>query len=426
MNLFKTILRTVFTKGLGSVLSFLVVVLTAKYMGAEGRGEINLLVLNITVILLINDLAGGGALVFLIPRHSLYALLLPAWIWGLFCGLCFPFLFYLLGHLTLNSWILLSLLSVSLNLSSINSAALNGKEKIKENNIVSISQILLLVLLLCFFLFVMGKRTPIVFSLSLLCSYAFSFCLSLFFLRKDLSSTQVQNPGRMFKQMVRSGFFVQLGNAVQLLNYRISFYLLYYFFPLTGKALVGVYGTGVSVCESVWVISNGISMVQYARIANMKVRKDAQDLSIALSKISFLATLLALIVLLALPGSFFKAVFGPEFGQLPYVIGLLGTGIAAFGLTCIYSHYFSGLGKMHISSYSSVVGFAVTLAAGFVLIPRHGIYGAALTATCSYLASAVYLLVRFRNECDKSYLHLLFSYEQLFTVFKTRAEHVRN
>ncbi|HEV7230327.1 MAG TPA: polysaccharide biosynthesis C-terminal domain-containing protein, partial [Bacteroidia bacterium] len=159
---------------------------------------------------------------------------------------------------------------------------------------------------------------------------------------------------------------------------------------------------------------------------NMKSRREAQDLSISLSKISFVATLVVMCILVLFPSAIFCSVFGPEFTQLPHVILLLSLGISAFGLSCIYSHYFSGIGKMHISSYSSVVGFSVTLIAGVLLIPRYNIYGAALTACCSYLASAIYLTIRFRQETGRSYSDLLLSYTGLVSSIKTLGNDVRN
>jgi O-antigen/teichoic acid export membrane protein len=426
MHLFKTILRTVFTKGASSVISFLIVILTARYMGAEGRGEISLIVLNITLILLVNDLIGGAALVFLVPRYKLYSLLIPAWIWGVLCGFVFPGLFYVFGSVTQKEYLCLSALSIFLNLSSINSIVLNGKEKIKENNLVSVVQVVTLLVCLAIFIFFLNHRTPFSYYLALLASYGISFGLSLFFLRKEIIVAPIRHLGRLIRQMSRSGFYVQLGNTVQLLNYRLGFYLIDHFFPHVGKAMVGVYATGTSVCESVWVISNGISMVQYARISNMKDRKHAQELTVSLSKISFLATLAVMIVLVLLPSDLFRFIFGPDFAGLPSILLTLSAGITAFGLTCIYSHYFSGIGKMHISSYSSVVGFAITLVAGFLLVPRYGIQGAAMTACASYLASALYLLVRFHMESGYSYVDLLLRYKNLFSSIKNRGYDVRN
>ncbi|MFI5149622.1 MAG: polysaccharide biosynthesis C-terminal domain-containing protein [Bacteroidia bacterium] len=427
MHLFRTILKTVVAKGAGSVISFLIVLISARLMGgADGRGAISLMVLNITVILLVNDLIGGGALVFLIPRHPLPNLVIPSWLWGIGCGTVLPILFYVFGGYNRSEYIYLTALSIFLNLSSINAVVLNGKEKIKAGNIIALTQVIILLILLSIFVFIRGWKKPEAYYLALLISYIISFLMSLSIIRKGLQERRTGNYKRMMKQMIRSGFYVQFGNAVQLMNYRVSFYMLNFFFPLQGKALVGIYSTGASVCESVWVISNGISMVQYARISNMSNRKDAQELSAGLSKISLLATCAAMIVLILLPASFFGAVFGPEYIPLHHLILLLSAGICVFGLSCIYSHYFSGIGKMHVSSYSSLAGFVITLLAGFILIPRYGINGAAVTACCSYLASALFLLIRFKKESGQGYSELLFSYGSIFSFLKESPAHVRN
>ncbi len=424
--MFKTILRTVFTKGTGSILNFLIVIITARCMGAEGRGEISLVVLNITVILLLNDILGGGALVFLVPRYQLYSLLLPSWIWGLICGLVFPLGFYLFGSITQQEYLTMTLLSIFLNLSSINSAALNGKELIRENNIVSLAQVISLVILLVALMLGTGKQTPETFYMALLLSYVFSFLLSLYYLRGAIVIGPVLRFKRLFSQMTRSGFHLQLGNAVQLLNYRLSFYLINHFFPAGGKSMLGVYSTATSICESVWVISNGISMVQYARISNMSSRKEAQELTVSLSKISFLATLGVVAVMLCLPSSVFRFLFGAGFIEIPCIILYLSAGICAFGLASMYSHYFAGIGKMHISTQGSLVGFAVTGCLGFILVPRFGIGGAAITACCSYLASALFLLLKFRKESGDNFRHLIFGFQGIFSSIKTLGTDVRN
>ena len=62
------IIQTIFSKGIISIINFLIVILTAKFTGSEGRGQMSLMYLNVTLILMINDLIGGSALVYLIPK----------------------------------------------------------------------------------------------------------------------------------------------------------------------------------------------------------------------------------------------------------------------------------------------------------------------------------------------------------------------
>jgi len=137
--MFGKIIQTIFSKGIISIINFLVVLLTAQFLGAEGRGEISMMFLNITVILMFNDIIGGSSLVYLTSKRNPYTLFLPAISIGLFTAMIFPFLFnfyFHFGKIELIYFIGLTLLS---NLSSIFNYFLTGFEKIKQNNLANIS-----------------------------------------------------------------------------------------------------------------------------------------------------------------------------------------------------------------------------------------------------------------------------------------------
>jgi hypothetical protein len=110
------ILQTIFSKGIISIINFLVVLITARYLGADGRGQISIMFLNITVILLFNDIVGGSSLVYLTSKRNPYSLFLPALCTGIFTGLLFPLLFHAYFHFQkteLLYFIALTLLSTS-------------------------------------------------------------------------------------------------------------------------------------------------------------------------------------------------------------------------------------------------------------------------------------------------------------------------
>lgn len=412
----RNIIQTVLSKGLISIINFLVVIVTAKYTGAEGRGEISIMYLNVTMVLLINDLIGGGALTFLTPRHHFRRLFLLAAGWAIFCGIVFPVLFnvyfqYESGDLT---WFIV--LSLSLNLSSCCNALLNGKEKIKENNYGNLLQTLSLFAVLLFFIFIRGNNTPVAYFAALLVGYNLNLLISLFFLRNNFSDPSNSEATGTLKEMFVYGLQLQWGNVVQLLNYRLGYYFISSFFEENGKKLVGVYSTATSVTEAVWVIMNGISMVQYARISNSQDKNFARDISARLALLSFFITLIAVIVLNSLPLSVFTWLFGEEFNAIKRVILLLSPGIALLGLTGIYAHYFAGLGLMKISSMSATIGFFVTLVAGIVLIPAYNINGAAVSATLSYFASGIFLIVRFRQHSGITYKNMFTGYRNIFKL----------
>ena len=114
-----------------------------------------------------------------------------------------------------------------------------------------------------------------------------------------------------------------------------------------------------------------------------------------MSKFSFFTTAAALIPLFLLPANIYVYIFGPEFGHINRVILCLAIGILAFSVSGMLSHYFSGIGKFHINTQASAIGFIITVAAGFGLIPKYGMAGAGITATLSYLGSTVFQLIVF-------------------------------
>ena len=355
----------------------------------------SLMYLNVTLILMINDLIGGSALVYLIPKLKAQRLVVSSALMALLCGLLLPFIFNLYLGYDFKDYLWFTALSLMLNFSSVSNIFLNGLEKIKQNNFANIIQTLSLFLVICFMIFVKKQNNAQAYYLALLIGYSLNFIYSITVLKKLIFPVEKSPLFATAKEILTYGFIVQAGNAIQLLNYRLSFYFLDYFFPLKGKEYVGIFSTGSSVAEAVWVIMNGISMVQYATLANNNDKRFAISYSIKLSKICFLLTTLAVLVLVLLPNSLFTFLFGKDFTEMQEVIRIISPGIILMGFTGIYSHYFAGTGLMKISTYASIFAFTATIIAGIFLVPAYGLTGAAIVSCISYSISSLYLVVQF-------------------------------
>ena len=73
----------------------------------------------------------------------------------------------------------------------------------------------------------------------------------------------------------------------------------------------------------------------------------------------------------------------------------MSPGILSIAGSLMFSHYFSGLGKHYLNTIASTIGLVFTFIAGFILIPRIGLYGAAITASISYFTMVVFQLILF-------------------------------
>lgn len=407
------IIQTIFSKGIISILNFFIVIITAKFTGAEGRGEMSLMYLNITLVLMINDLIGGSALVYLIPKLKAQKLVIPTALTAVISALLLTFLFNFYLQYTTEDYIWFTLLSLTLNLSSVSNMFLNGLQKIRDNNIANILQTLTLFFTLCYLIFSQQRNDPQIYYIALLTGYSLNFIYSIMRLGHDIFPIEKAPVVSTFKAILSYGFIVQAGNLIQLLNYRLSYYFLDYFFPHKGKAFVGVFSTGSSVAEAVWVIMNGISMVQYATLANTEDPKFAVSYSVKLSKISLILTFVAVLILILLPDSLFVYLFGPDFIQMRTVIQILSPGIVLMGFTGIYSHYFAGTGLMKVSTYASIIAFLVSAVAGFIIIPRFELYGAAIVSCTSFTVSSLYLVLEFKRKTNSSFTSMFFNYTNI-------------
>lgn len=71
-------------------------------------------------------------------------------------------------------------------------------------------------------------------------------------------------------QMFRYGLQNQVAHITQLLSFRLSYYVLGEY---KGLAAVGVFGNGISIAESIWLIAKSMSLVQYSWVANSDDQK---------------------------------------------------------------------------------------------------------------------------------------------------------
>jgi O-antigen/teichoic acid export membrane protein len=241
------IIQTIFSKGIISIINFLIVILTAKFTGSEGRGQMSLMYLNVTLILMINDLIGGSALVYLIPKLKAKRLVLPSYSIAIISGLLLPFIFNLYLGYDFKDYLWFTFLSLTLNLSSVSNMFLNGLEKIKHNNIANILQTLTLISrasYLC--LFVKEQKNAQTYYLALLVGYSINFIYSFFQLRKDIFPIEKANFFNICKEILSYGFIVQAGNLIQLLNYRLSYYFARPFFSnFKEKNMLAYFSTGI-------------------------------------------------------------------------------------------------------------------------------------------------------------------------------------
>ena len=370
-----------------------IVILTARVLGDEGRGVISLLVLNISLVLVFSGFVGGGALVYLSPRENFSRLLAASYFWVVLAAILVTAFLTIAGLSKEEFMIHLFFLSLINSLNGVNTNLLIGQERLHQRNISLFLQVLVQLLVFYGILRWSGAQSVYSYIQALYVAYLSSFVLTTLFLLKRKKHIVSQSFGFVIKRLFSHGLYVQVGVLVQLLNFRFSYYLLEKFH---GTSVLGVYSTAISLIEGLWIISRSISLVLYARISNAQDDDYSRILTIKLIKFTIVLTALCLIPLLLIPTEIYVMIFdGESFAGIKLVFIYLGIGTVTFSASAMLSAYLSGTGQFHINTKASLIGLTATIALGFWLIPNHDILGAGLTASASYLITVTYQIHKF-------------------------------
>lgn len=390
----KNITLTFVSKLLIGVLNLFVIVLLSRYLGAAGKGQASLILTSVTLFLIACNIIGGATLVYLVPRYSTNALLIISYAWTLFSCISVYAVIHFLSLLPVEFEKHIMMLAMLDSFFSINNTILLGKQKIKSVNTLSFIKSLSVATILFLFLGASKNQTVEAYIYTLYISFSLTFLLSLILV---FNNREVINSGKSMKDLLVYSFKIgginQMGHILQFSSLRLSYYLLSRY---SGNSDLGIYSNGVSLAESVWLISNSISTVQYAKIANTKDEQRSVQLTLQLTKVSLVLCLAAVTVMALLPTCFYTTLLGSEFSNIKQVIYTLIPGILFYNTALIIGHYFSGIGKYEVEVWGNFAGFIITLGlSAFAIMSGYTYIWAGLISSISYLTTSVVILIYF-------------------------------
>ena len=188
---------------------------------------------------------------------------------------------------------------------------------------------------------------------------------------------------RQLLPTLRFGVQAQLGNLIQLLNYRLDSYLVLVFVNTAG---VGLYAVGVSLSEGMWFIANAVTVVLLTNLTRGDESYAAKTTPIVCRNTLLITGLAALAAAAAAPLAV-PAIFGSSFGDavLPFLWLLPGT-VALAGTKILAAYVFSR-GRPLINAWIAGATLVVTVIADLVLIPLFEVGGAAAASSIAYVTS---------------------------------------
>lgn len=416
--MYKKVASTFGIKVIIAILNLVIVIILSRSIGAAGKGEASLIVTSIAMILLFSNMIGGSTLVYFVPRYNTFLLFLLSNLWSLFVAIiAFVALkfFPAVPEIFVMPVIILSLLNSFL---ATNLTILLGKEKIMSNNYISLLQTVINVLVLLFL--INGFQQVDIYSYinSLYAAMALCLLVSTILVIPYFKEISFHESKKLLRQLIKIGLLNQAGHIMKFMSFRISYYVL---ISYSGEGVLGVYSNGISLIESLLLISNSFAAVLYPKIANSTDIKFAQTLTLQMTKISIIICIVALIPLLLLPSQFWVWLFGSEFKDVKQVIILLSPGILFYNITLIIGHYFSGIGKYKVNTVANFIGLLITVVLSVLVIPTYGIFEAGIISSISYLGIAIFVVVYFAKEAEIK-IHQLLPSVSDFNWLKTQAK----
>lgn len=191
------------------------------------------------------------------------------------------------------------------------------------------------------------------------------------------------------------GWKAHLSNILAFVNYRADIFLVNLF--LTPVA-TGIYVIAVQIAEKLWMLSQAASTVLLPRLSAMHQEPKARLALtnkgfIVVSAITAVASVLMAIALWWL----ITPIFGDDYVDALPALWWLLPGIVAGSGARIYSNCIAAAGKPEWNMYSAFFVVSINVIGNILLIPNHGIVGAACATSIAYCLNAFikFWLVRY-------------------------------
>lgn len=390
----KNIFNTFFTKTLTAAINLVTVILLSQVLGAEGKGVSSIIITSVSFLLVFSNLFAGTTIVYFIPRISNPALVWLGYLWTFFTCV-FGYIVLKITHLAPNDYIIhITIIAGIQSLLVVHSKWLLGKEQLVKGNYITIvqSSSMLIGISVLFFL---KEKSIYSYISALYISFGIAYLISVLETKKYWAKPDFRELISRIKEVFIYGIYNQADNVLFLFTLRANYYLLEYFH---GSATLGIYSNGVALAEAVWLVTYSVSLVLYARLVNIDDVAYAQNITWKLAKITLYLSALGIGIASLLPSSFYTYLFGNEFNDVPKILMIYAPGVSVFSCALVIIHYFAGIGRFKLNAVFSLVGFVLVLVLSYLLIPKLGYIGAAISASTAYFTIGIIVLIVFFKE----------------------------
>lgn len=192
---------------------------------------------------------------------------------------------------------------------------------------------------------------------------------------------------RLFARMMRYGVKSHVASLAAILIFRADLLVVNLF---RGAGEAGVYSVASQVAMMLFLLPGVVATLLFPRIAS---RQDERgELTCLVTR--HMAFVMLVVCLVTVPASFIlPALYGAEFAEAVALLLILLPGVYLVGLEAVLVQYFNAAGLPRAVPLFWVATLVFNVAAVFALVPRFGARGAAVASTLSY--AMIFALVMF-------------------------------
>lgn len=396
-GVFHNSLLTVVRQVLSILFGLLAMVIIARILGKSGQGQYTLAILLPTLLFTLLNSGLSISTVYFIGQKKYtdeevystnlftsFLLSIVSITTGLVVIYFFKDYFFenLSSKLLLYTLLIIPLIFTQKNLQTI----FQGKEDFEKFNlIVILNQLGLLLFSIVFVWFLdLGVYGAV---LSFGMSQILMLVASFYFLKTSYGLFWPKNLSLDFtKESFKFGLKGHLSNVLSFFNYRIDMFIIAYFMD---DVAVGVYSVAVLLSERIWLISQSVSSVLLARVANLNSDDERNRFTSIATRNTLFITFLGGLFLAIISEWFIKLFFGIEFIDSVQPFLYMIPGVVIFSMSKVLANDFIGRGYPEINTYIAFVTALTNFGLNVWLIPIYGIKGAAIATSASYILDAL-------------------------------------
>ena len=383
-------------KTVGLISSLTILLITSRFLGAEGRGTLALVSNYVNLSVLLGGFFGGSALFSILKQVLPERILLLS-----FIGQA---VVIIVGYLVLlvNTTFELEILALAgvlcffnFQISQLTYILSFQGRSLLAAALQLIGPIFFIIVVSA--VLVLNIKLTVFFCLNLLAFSAIvTFILMMISIRPTRSNFSLDfSFKKIGSQLLGSTLYPQLGNLSQFLCYRLTQFVISTYLGLT---YLGKFSVVTTIMEVIWIPCSTIALLQTSEIASGRLTEEAHLITARISRIFLLFTACASIIIIVLLYFFDDNLFGSTFSNLWSMAAILSPGVIAIGATMPLSHYFLAKGFFTKNLIASLVGLILQVFILYCIVPRSiSLQTMSLTIAASNIATSFVLVLLFER-----------------------------